>query len=170
MYWNQLRHSPNNIGVPWLIETWDVLKWQGNRKRIRSGSELIETWDVLKLGKISAEWKAWLRLIETWDVLKSPTKIQGWDKNLINRNMRCIEIHADCEKEVCPIWLIETWDVLKSQEVYKYFIASFAINRNMRCIEMRLHILAFTLRFWINRNMRCIEIRVVPFFVAICRD
>ncbi len=39
---------------------------------------------------ISLTVKRWL--IETWDVLKLPNKLNGATKELINRNMRCIEI------------------------------------------------------------------------------
>ena len=56
--------------------------------------------------------------------------------NLINRNMRCIEIFIfQPDKSV-----------------------SFLINRNMRCIEMYIIPVGIVSAFMINRNMRCIEI------------
>ncbi len=49
MYWNHTALNADAIFDLWLIETWDVLKWD---LRIYINSlldRLIETWDVLKL-------------------------------------------------------------------------------------------------------------------------
>ena len=76
------------------------------------------------------------RLIETWDVLKfCPLEIVR-SATMINRNMRCIEIHPTRPLCRSDYGLIETWDVLKSSRrpVVPVLIK---INRNMRYIEIR---------------------------------
>ena len=57
----------------------------------------------------------------------------------INRNMRCIEIGKDRERNRKQFW----------------------INRNMRCIEIHRHCMGSIRQTGINRNMRCIEIDIV---------
>ncbi len=69
-----------------------------------------------------------------WNI-ETASNIQG--KNMINRNMRCIEM---------PII-----DSVSS--------AAQQINRNMRCIEIRNVRNTNSFRIKINRNMRCIEIK-----------
>ena len=117
-----------------LIETWDVLKF-GNRNHIQTSVLinrnmrcieirqtldyirillwLIETWDVLKCGFpcFPVQNNTWL--IETWDVLKYRRSASSHSPDMINRNMRCIEIHCAMQKFMTWMRLIETWDVLK---------------------------------------------------------
>ena len=54
------------------------------------------------------------RLIETWDVLKCKFYKSGTGQDMINRNMRCIEITDTWTICGWYLRLIETWDVLKS--------------------------------------------------------
>ena len=72
-------------------------------------------------------WPDWL--IETWDVLKS---VKGYCKDMgemINRNMRCIEICAYKRDSAGDNRLIETWDVLKC------CLTTFTNRRNTGLIE-----------------------------------
>ncbi len=62
------------------------------------------------------------------------SNIQG--KNMINRNMRCIEIGHVSVNAVSLVWLIETWDVLKWRSYLQKITVLSRINRNMRCIEI----------------------------------
>ena len=60
--------------------------------------------------------------------------------DMINRNMRCIEINTSICRIRNTYRLIETWDVLK------WFCTAlqrmpYSINRNMRCIEMLFQVL-----------------------------
>ena len=74
----------------------------------------------------------------------------------INRNMRCIEIWPNIPSVHAWNWLIETWDVLKLK-----FVVHGQPARN-RLIET-WDVLKFfcgspcASRYSINRNMRCIE-------------
>ena len=52
-------------------------------------------------------------LIETWDVLKPMSDIWHFNRQQINRNMRCIETGKFFERIFGRSGLIETWDVLK---------------------------------------------------------
>ena len=77
----------------------------------------------------------------------------------INRNMRCIEIWPNIPSVHAWNWLIETWDVLKLK-----FVVHGQPARN-RLIET-WDVLKFfcgspcASRYSINRNMRCIEMSV----------
>ena len=99
--------------IRWLIETWDVLKydiilWESLAAMINRNMRCIEMF-VRKETFLRFIWiNRNMRCIEMW-LCWSITKLR-WQ---INRNMRCIEICV--VKEV--LWglfrLIETWDVLK---------------------------------------------------------
>ncbi len=60
-----------------------------------------------------AEWRSYVGLIETWDVLKFLLPYKLSLNQLINRNMRCIEITWRGKQLAICEGLIETWDVLK---------------------------------------------------------
>ena len=78
----------------------------------------------------------------------------------INRNMRCIEIVARRLLARPYDRLIETWDVLKLI-LCPQFCCQNMINRNMRCIEISVLCRQAAGSGRINRNMRCIEIALL---------
>jgi len=82
---------PASVMDLWLIETWDVLKWQLKSTR--------NPWKMINRN---------MRCIEIHDLLIH-LLVPAW----INRNIRCIEIYR-VPRLWCPLArLIETWDVLK---------------------------------------------------------
>ena len=59
------------------------------------------------------DYELFTRLTLTWDVLKWGHLSIDTACDLININMRCIEIHIDLSLKKRGFWLTLTWDVLK---------------------------------------------------------
>ena len=58
------------------------------------------------------------------------------DENMININMRCIEMFKAYPKNYGGVGLTLTWDVLKWWYLNIIISTTIEININMRCIEM----------------------------------
>ena len=96
---------------------------------------LTLTWDVLKYCEAIWFHIECRRLTLTWDVLKSFSCLLCMLVNLININMRCIEILTTLIYSIRLLWLTLTWDVLKLTTPRSLSV-SVSININMRCIEI----------------------------------
>ena len=113
MYWNGIA-PPCATRTKWLIETWDVLKYQNLYAlmqilfRINRNMRCIEIGMAVANGFHGVEINRNMRCIEI-------TQRFGRKKLAaqINRNMRCIEIVKTSMEIASSIRLIETWDVLK---------------------------------------------------------
>ena len=134
MYWNKSILKYSSIGLR-LTLTWDVLKCIFSTVSVLSKKWLTLTWDVLKLPSKMDVQMTDRRLTLTWDVLKFLYISMKSNLDMININMRCIEIHRWDFLRSRLNWLTLTWDVLKLSKA-RLIIYAVQININMRCIEM----------------------------------
>ena len=128
------RKFPKFIFASWIV-TLDVLKYCSKCGKHNELCSWIVTLDVLK----------WRR-IPFYDSL-----------DLLNSNIRCIEMGNNDAAILASRGWIVTLDVLK------YVITSSitginALNSNIRCIEIRLITAPVIFPSLLNSNIRCIEI------------
>ena len=117
----------------------------------------IVTLDVLKYCSKCGKHNELCSWIVTLDVLKW-RRIPFYDSlDLLNSNIRCIEMGNNDAAILASRGWIVTLDVLK------YVITSSitginALNSNIRCIEIRLITAPVIFPSLLNSNIRCIEI------------
>ena len=135
MYWNQSGLTQWRWRAMWLIETWDVLKYEFFCHLAR------------RMCKINRN----MRCIEI-----QTKELFIHHPERINRNMRCIEMCF--RNHASRVFMINrNMRCIEMRQCNERRRGRRLINRNMRCIEITSgHKPEFCNP--INRNMRCIEI------------